>query len=144
MSNEQFIGRGEKEVIKFLKLIFPHASVVGQVPIHKLVKDEDYEILDQEIKNHNFDIVVYNGPNILVIEVNYKHKEKAAMKWSNIFVKMLVDAGRIPVTIEDYNCEFLFTDSERLKKQKPWGPLIDIVRELERQGVGLNGSLLKM
>ena len=137
-----FIGRGENEVKKILGILFPRANISAQVPIELLIKSEQYRFLDQEIKNHKFDLVVYNGPNVLVVEVNYKHKEKAAKKWSNIFTNLLVDASKIPVTIDDYNCEYLFSDSVKLKKKNPWGSYIDVIRELQRQGINPNGSLL--
>lgn len=137
-----FIGRGENEVKKILELLFPKANVSVQVPIVLLIKSEDYKQLDQEIKNHKFDLVVYNGPNTLVVEVNYKHKEKAAKKWSNIFTNLLINAFKTPVTIDDYNCEYLFSDSKRLKQKNPWGSYIDVIRELQRQGINPNGSLL--
>lgn len=144
MSQEQFIGRGEKEIQKILQGLFPKGEVSTQVPLYSLIKDEDYEILDQEIKNHNFDLVLYLGLNVLVIEVNYKHGEKAAKKWSEIFTPLLLKAERTPVTIDDYNCEFIFSDSKRLKEKKPWGSYIDIIRELERNHVGPDGTLLKV
>ena len=137
-----FIGRGENDVKKILGILFPRANISAQVPIELLIKSEQYRQLDQEIKNHKFDLVVYNGPHVLVVEVNYKHKEKAAQKWSNIFTNLLINAHKTPVTIDDYNCEYLFSDSKRLKQKKPWGPYLDIIRELERQGINPNGSLL--
>lgn len=137
-----FIGRGEKEVKEILQVLFPKAVVAEQVPIIKLIKSEEYNILDQEVKNHKFDLVAYVGFNTLVIEVNYKHKEKAAQKWRTIFTKVLVDSGKIPVTIDDYNCEYLFSDSKKLIKNNPWGNYIDVIRELQRQGIKPNGSLL--
>ena len=83
MSNqEQFIGRGEKEVQGILESIFPECTVSAQIPIWAVIKEEDYEILDQEFKNHKCDLVLYSGPSTIVIEVNYKHGEKAAQKWS--------------------------------------------------------------
>ncbi len=139
---DDFIGRGENEVKKILGILFPRANISAQVPIVLLIKSEDYKQLDQEIKNHKFDLVVYNGPNTLVVEVNYKHKEKAAKKWSNIFTNLLINAFKTPVTIDDYNCEYLFSDSVKLKKKNPWGSYIDVIRELQRQGINPNGSLL--
>ena len=142
MSDSKFIGRGENEVKKILGILFPRANISAQVPIELLIKSEDYKLLDQEIKNHKFDLVVYNGPNTLVVEVNYKHKEKAAKKWSNIFTNLLINSFKIPVTIDDYNCEYLFSDSKKLKQKNPWGSYIDIIREHQRQGINPNGSLL--
>jgi len=137
-----FIGKGEREAQAILQKFFPKAIVSPQVNIRKLIKSADFLKIDEEIQKHNFDLVVYNGPNILVVEINYKHKEKAAKKWSNIFVNLLVDNNCIPVTIDDYNCEFLFSDSTRLRKKNPWGSYIDIIRELQRQGITPDGSLL--
>ncbi len=139
---DDFIGRGENEVKKILEALFPKSNVSAQVPIERLIDPRVYCKLDQEIKNHKFDLVVYNGPFTLVVEVNYKHKEKAAKKWSNIFTNLLIDSQKVPVTIDDYNCEYLFSDSVRLKKKKPWGSYIDVIRELERQGITPNGTLL--
>ncbi len=139
---DDFIGRGENEVKKIFELLFPRSNISIQVPIELLIKSEDYKQLDQEIKNHKFDLVVYNGPNVLVVEVNYKHKEKAAKKWSNIFTNLLINSHKTPVTIDDYNCEYLFSDSKRLKQKNPWGSYIDVIRELQRQGINPNGSLL--
>lgn len=135
-----FIGRGEVETKKILQALFPKATVSAQVPIGRLIESEDFEQLDEEFQKHKCDLVVYNGPFIMVVEVNYKHKEKAARKW-NIFEKLLKKAQRIPVTISDYNCEYLFSDSSRLRKKNPWGSYYDIIRELERQGITPNGSL---
>jgi hypothetical protein len=139
---DDFIGRGEIETKRILEALFPKSIVSAQVPIERLIDSNEYSKLDQEIKNHKFDLVVYNGPNVLVVEVNYKHKEKAAKKWSNIFTNLLIDAHKIPVTIDDYNCEYLFSDSKRLKQKNPWGSYIDVIRELQRQGINPNGSLL--
>lgn len=140
-NQEQFIGRGEVEVKEILAVLYPKAMILTQVPIVSLIRKEDYEFLDQEIKNHKFDLVVVTQTNSLVIEVNYKHKEKAAQKWDQIFTKLLIDNGKIPVTIIDYNCEYLFSDSKKLKQKNPWGSYLDIIRELQRQGITPDGTL---
>ncbi len=136
-----FIGRGEVEAKEILQKLFPKAAIGAQVPIKRLISSDDFSSLDYEFKQHKCDLVVYNGVNILVIEINYKHKEKAAKKWT-IFSKMLIDNHKIPITIDDYNCEFIFSDSARLKKKNPWGSYLDIIRELSRQGITPDGSLL--
>ena len=136
-----FIGRGERESKIILQKLFPHATISIQVPIERLVTTEEFLSLGEEFQKHKFDIVVYNGPNILVIEINYKHKEKAAHKWNNIFTKILIDNHKIPIIVADYNCEYLFSDSVRLRKKNPWGSFIDIIRELQRQGITPDGSL---
>ena len=48
------------------------------------------------------------------------------------------------MTIEDYNCEYLFSNSSRLLEKKPWGIYLDVLRELERNHVGPDGTLLKV
>ena len=142
MSNSQFIGRGEVIAKKILLKSIDCIGIEGQVNIRKIILPEDYEFIDQEIKNHNFDWVIRrtNKPDI-VVEINYKHKEKAAHKWNNIFTKILIDNHKIPIIVADYNCEYLFSDSVRLRKKNPWGSFIDIIRELQRQGITPDGSL---
>lgn len=142
MSSTNFIGRGEVQTKKILQILFPKGIIKTQVPIKLLISNQEYEFLDQEIKNHKFDMVVYNGTHTLVVEVNYKHREKAARKWRQIFTKLIIDNGLLPVTINDYNCDYLFSDSIILKKKHPWGAHLDIIRELQAQGITPNGSLL--
>jgi myosin-crossreactive antigen len=139
---DEFIGRGEKEVETILKALFPKAVIIPQLSISNVIESSEYEKFDQEFKNHNCDFIMTVGPNKIAIEVNYKHGEKAAQKWSEIFAPLIKQNGNIPMTIEDYNCEFLFSDSTRLKKKNPWGSHIDVIRELIRQGINPNGSLL--
>lgn len=141
---DDFIGRGEREVEKILKELLPKARIIPQMSIAYVIDRSEYDKLDQEFKNHNCDFVLIIGSTKYVIEVNYKHGEKAAQKWSEIFAPLIKQAGNIPVTIEDYNCEVLFSDSSRLKKKMPWGPHIDIIRELERNHIGPDGTLLKV
>ena len=107
--SEQFIGRGEKEVEKILKQLLPKARIIPQMSIAYVIDRSEYDKLDQEFKNHNCDFVMIIGSTRIVIEVNYKHGEKAAQKWSEIFAPLIKQAGNIPVTIEDYNCEVLFS-----------------------------------
>ena len=142
--SEQFIGRAERHVGKILRHLFPEMSVSTQMPLWTAISDEDFLNLGEEFKKHKFDFVMYNGPMTIVIEVNYKHGEKAAQKWSDVFAPLIRKAGKIPVTIEDYNCEVLFSDSLRDSNVIPWGAYIDVIRELERNHVGPDGTLFKM
>jgi hypothetical protein len=141
---DEFIGRGEKEVEKILRGLFPTARIIPQFSIAYVIDREEYDKLDQEFKNHNCDLVMIIGSNTIVIEVNFKHGEKAAQKWSEIFAPLIRKKGNIPMTIEDYNCEYLFSDSSRLLAKKPWGIYLDVLRELERNHVGPDGTLLKV
>ena len=106
----KFIGRGEDNVKIILQRLFPHSVIKIQIPIQSLIRNEDYNFLDQEIKNHKFDLVMYNGPHTLVIEVNYKHGDKAAKKWTNIFVPLLKHHEYDVMTVDDYDCVNIFKD----------------------------------
>jgi len=128
-----FIGLGEHTVKRILKGLYPNSHISSQVPIGALIRFEDFEILDVEIQNHKFDLVLIDGPLFLVIEVNYKHKEKASKKWRQILSKVLIDNDKTPITIEDYNCEYLFLEPR--KRKNPWGGYLDVIRELHRQNV---------
>ena len=129
-----------QQVQKILQQLFPHSEIRTQVPIENLICLQDFNLLDIEFQNHKFDMVVYNGPHILAVEVNYKHKEKATRKWEKVFTKILKNNNKIPITIDDYNCETLFLDPKK-KIKNPWGSYIDVIRELQRQKVTLDGSL---
>ena len=108
--DNKFIGRAEPEVFKILQEIFPNTLIVPQFPLRKLIPYSWYNELDDEIKKHKFDFIVYTK-KLLVIEVNFKHGEKAAKKWRQIFapmIKELKNPGAIAVTINDYECLTLF------------------------------------
>ena len=102
MSQPQFIGRSEAEVKMILSRLFPNSIIKTQVPITELILPEEAEILDQEILNHNCDLTVQTGNQYMVCEVNYGHKEKAAIKWRKIFSPSLKRTGKIAVTIDDF------------------------------------------
>ena len=90
MSNPQFIGRAEPEVQLILSRLFPKSIIKTQVPITELILPEEAAILDQEVLNHKCDLTVETGNQYLVGEVNFGHKEKAAIKWRKIFVPALL------------------------------------------------------
>lgn len=133
MSDNQFIGRGETLTAKILCQLFPNSDIRIQVPIEQLIAKENYEFLDQEIKNHKFDIVVYDKKTI-VIEVNYAHKEKAAKKWRRVFIPLLKEAGCIPVAINDWDCENLFKIGKH-GHQYSDGDMVDVILSLKSHGV---------
>lgn len=135
MSQSQYVGRGELLSKKILLKLLPCIGIQGQVNIKDVVLPEDYIILDQEIKNHNFDWVVRrtNTPDI-VVEVNYGHKEKAARKWRLIFVPMIKRAGLLYMTIDDYDCRakgLFYLDSKKEHKLS-WDDHRDIIDSLEK------------
>jgi len=138
LSQSQYIGRGELPSKKILLKLLPCVGIQGQVNIKDVVLPEDYAILDQEIKNHNFDWVVRrtNLPDI-VIEVNYSHKEKAARKWRQIFVPMIKRAGILYMTIDDYDCRAkgLFYLNSKKEHHISWDDYRDIIDSFEKVGI---------
>lgn len=136
MSESKFIGRGEVLVKQILSKLLDHVVIQSQVPIEKLVLKDDFAILDQEIKNHKFDLVIYrsHGPSI-VVEVNYKHGEKAAAKWENIFVPLLVKVSLTPLPINDYECSALFNQNSKGEHRNTWQDYIDVIRAMVIVGI---------
>jgi len=134
-TNEQFIGRGEKLVKRILENPWNIEEVKSQVNITKLIPASALEYYDQEILNHNFDFVaIRKNLKHLVIEVNYKHREKAAKKWKTIFVPLLEESGYVPVTIDDYDCDSLFSDHTMLN----YRDIKDVANQFKKAGVTLN------
>lgn len=138
----QFIGRAEKEVKQILQEIYPDVLIISQFPIRKLIPYSTYSKLDEEIRKHKFDILVC-GPEKLVIEVNYKHGEKAAIKWKNIFTPLIREVGAIPVTIDDYNCRTLFNHTKESTKKLRESDYQDVLDALKLAGVGVNFTIPK-
>ena len=133
--NEQFIGRGEKLVKRILENPWNIEEVKAQVNITKLIPSSGLEYYDQEILNHNFDFVaIRKNLKSLVIEVNYKHREKAAKKWQTIFVPLLEQFGYYPVIIDDYDCDSLFSDHSMVN----YRDIKDVANQLKKAGVALN------
>ena len=97
--------------------------------------------MDQEIKNHKFDFVIYRKTDIIVLEVNYKHGPKAAQKWVDIFIPLLKSSTKfghlkiIPITIDDYDCRSLFNLNSKKQHKITWDDYRDIIDALEKAGV---------
>jgi len=139
MSETNYIGRGEDLSKKiFLKLV-DNIGILEQVNIISVISPEDYEILDPEIQKHKFDFVLLrNNEKHIIIEINYKHKEKAAKKWSNIFVPLLIKAGHTYVTINDYDTRkhgLFWLDSKKEHADVTWDDFRDIIDALEVSGI---------
>jgi len=136
MTESKFIGRGEVLVKEILSKLLDHIVIQTQVPIEKLIHKEDFAILDQEIKNHKFDLVIYRAhePSI-VVEVNYKHGAKAADKWENIFVPLLVKVALIPLPINDYECSTLFHQYTNGEHRITWQDYIDVINAMIIVGI---------
>ena len=136
MNNPQFIGRAEPEVQLILSRLFPKAIIKTQVPITELILPEEAAVLDQEVLNHKCDLTVQTGNQYLVVEVNYGHKEKAAIKWSKIFAPSLKRTGKIAVTIDDYDCTHLFKKGIN-GHTMTWDDFHDVINQLQKAGVKL-------
>ena len=138
--DSQFIGRAEPEVLKILEQIFPNILILSQWPIRKLIPNSWYNELNEETKKHKFDFVVC-GSKWLVIEVNYKHGEKAAKKWRQIFAPMIKELSNpcaIPVTINDYECLSLFKHTKTNHTKLRKSDYQDIINALQTAGVRVN------
>lgn len=128
MSESKYIGRGEVLTKKIFHKLFAGSIIKSQVNIKEIILPEDYNILDQEIKNHNFDFVVWRPHNKpLVVEVNYKHGGKADFKWNEIFVPLIKKANMIPLPINDYECQHLFFKSVDGTHEVTWQDFMDIM-----------------
>jgi len=129
MSQSKFIGRGEIISKKILLRLLPCIKIQGQVNIKDVVLSEDYNILGQEIKNHNFDFVMRRTNKLdIVIEVNLSHGPKAAKKWRQIFTPMIEKAGLLYMTIDDWDCrdKGLFYVNSKKEHQHSWDFLIHV------------------
>ncbi len=139
MSDQKYIGRGEKLTKKILLRLINCIGIQEQVNIKQVVMPEDFEVLDPEVQNHNFDLVLRrNGGKDIVIEVNYKHKEKAASKARQIFEPLCISAGYEYVTIDDYDCRkrgIFWLNSERKHLVVTWEDFRDLIDSLEKSGV---------
>ena len=143
MSESQFIGRGELLVKKILFRLVECIGVQGQVPLNSIVLPEDYAILDQEVKNHKFDLVIRRThEKDVVVEVNYKHKEKAARKWRQIFTPLIENAEYDYVTIDEWDCRSslektlgLFHLNSKKEHTRSWNDERDVIDALEKAGV---------
>lgn len=139
-----FIGRAEPETKTILEEIYPKYTILLQFPIKKLIPNSWYNILDDEIKKHSFDIVVCRPKSWLVIEVNYKHGEKAARKWRQIFapmIKKMKNPYAVPVTIDDYECLTLFKHTKTNNKPLVKQDYQDVLTALKMAGVSVNFTI---
>lgn len=136
LSQPQFIGRGEVLSKNILAKLLDCRYIDAQVNIRSLIGWMQYDMLDSEIKKHNFDLVIgRNRAKDIVVEVNYKHKEKAARKWRQIFVPLLQKAGCDYMTIDDYDCRSLFKLNSKKEHARSWDDERDVIDALEKAGV---------
>lgn len=131
-----YIGRAEKEVSFILNRLLDPKIILKQVPLYYLIPKVEYQTLDKEIQQHKFDLAVHkhNGKKIIV-EVNYKHGEKAARKWSEIFVPMLQKQGHETLAIHDYECNYLFKPQDYSKHKLTFGDFQDVINAVVTQKI---------
>lgn len=131
-----FVGRAEKEVQFILNRLLAPKIILEQVPLYYLIPKVEYEILDKEIKQHKFDLAVHkhNGKKIIV-EVNYKHGEKAARKWSEIFEPMLRKNEHETLVINDYECDYLFKPQDYSEHKLTFGDFQDVINAMVTQKI---------
>jgi len=130
-----FIGRAEPPTHHFLLKLYPDDRILTQTPLSYLISHKEFQTFNEEVQKHKFDfVVIRNNKPTLVIEVNYKHGEKSAKKWRQIFEPLLKKEGYIPVTIDDYDCISLFKGNKENHKLS-WNDLRDIINALEKAGV---------
>lgn len=134
-----FIGRAEKEVEEILTRVLLPDLIRTQVPLEQIINQSEWQTLNEEVQKHKFDLLVLrkDKPDIIV-EINYKHKEKAAKKWREIFDPMLKKYGYDTLLIHDYECNYLFKPQDYNKHILSWNDMIDIINALKSQKIEFN------
>jgi len=134
MIDSKYIGRGEVLVKNILLKLFK-CEIKQQVNIRMVVNHMDYDMLDSEIKKHNFDLVMYpTHGRPVVIEVNYKHKEKIAIKLRRVIVPLVRKRGFDYLEINDYDCRkrgVFWLNSNKEHCLHTWDDVRDIIDALE-------------
>lgn len=133
---DDFVGRSEELSKRILGKLLNCEYIQGQVPLEKVIRKEDYDVLDQELKNHKFDFIIKRKKKKdIAVEVNFKHGDKAARKWSRIFIPLLEKADVIPLAINDYNCDYLFKENSKKEHKNSWGDFKDVMSELQEADI---------
>jgi len=134
LSESPYVGRGERLTKKILLKLIPCVGIESQVNIKKIVSKEDFDFMDQELKNHNFDFVLRRlHEKDIVIEVNYHHREKIAKKLRTIFVPMVIHANCEYIEINDWECNprGLFWLNSKKEHPVTWLDYTDIINALQ-------------
>lgn len=131
-----FIGRAEKLSKKILLKQLQCIGIEQQVNIKSIISKEDYDFLDEEVQNHNFDLVMRRThAKDIVIEVNYKHGEKIANKIRRIFKPLVEQSGYLFLEIHDWECETLFWLNTKKEHPVTWQDYIDVINALKTAGI---------
>ena len=130
--SEQFIGKGEKLVYKILDNPWGIEGVRPQVNISRVLPKDEFDLLDEEIQKHNFDFLcIRRNLKHIIVEVNYKHKEKAAQKARQIFKPLLEKYEYDYLTIDDYDCESIFKPHSK----PTYKDIIDMTNQFKKAGI---------
>lgn len=136
MQDSRFIGRGESRAREILTRLLATQRILGQVPLKEIIPYQDWVILGPEHNQHKFDLVKFNENNRhVVIEINYKHGNGAAVKWNEVYKPLLEKYGHIPVTIDDWDCRHLFQETKKKGHADSWDDYRDVIDALEKAGV---------
>ncbi len=129
---DEFIGNGEVLCKKILLKLLNCIGIEGQVNIQRIVSKTNYDFLDEELQNHNFDLVMRRThAKDIVIEVNYKHGEKIAAKIRRVLKPMVLEAGYLFVEINDWECDHLFWLNTKKEHPVTWNDFVDVVNALK-------------
>lgn len=133
-----FIGRAEIETQIILRRLLNPYLIRTQAELTHLISPSEYRMLDKEIQQHKFDMIIFRKkmPK-LVVEVNYKHGEKAAKKWREIFDPMMKRFGHETLVIHDYECDSLFLPQDYSKHKLSWNDVIDVINALKTQKISI-------
>ncbi len=143
----QVIGRGEDLFGKIISRLYTKSYIIPQWPLEKAISIPEFKALDPEIQKHKFDFAVTLQREYpikdgsvtetfdIIVEINYKHGEKAARKWNNVFVPLIKKQYCFPVAINDYDCRNLFKLDSNKQHKLTWDDFRDVIDALENAGV---------
>lgn len=124
-----YIGRGEVRVKLIIELLLG-VHVYQQVHIKEVVTEVEFFNMSESYQKRKFDLQFLSQSKHYMLEVNYKHKTKAAIKWE-VLKPFLIANNFTPITIEDENCPYLFKEPHTTQ----WIDYIEVIQELSRQEV---------
>lgn len=137
MIDSKYIGRGEERTRDITLRLFD-CEIKQQVNIKDVIYADDYEFLDREVKNHNFDLVMYpKHGRPVVIEVNYKHGEKIAAKLRRIIVPMIKKRGYEYAEINNWDTipKGIFWQNLKGEHVPTWDDWRDVINAFETSGI---------
>jgi len=143
MSLNEFIDTAKPEVFKILSEIYPNVLILPQYPIRKLIPRSWYDRLSNENKKHKFDFIVFTE-SLLLVEINFCYKEKAAITWRRIFAPMIEELENpkaVPVLIKDYECLTLFKHTKTNHKPLVRQDYQDVLMALKMAGVSVKFTI---